>query len=161
MPSTPPLPPQPIPATYKIVIGVDYSEPSTRAMRAALDIALHRESQIYAVTVAEGFGPGRPAAESAEMQQTFHDEAQRTLDRWLGQELDELEKRGAKLNRKRIAAAVDFGKAADAILEMADDVQADLVVLGTHGRKGIERLVVGSVAIDVLKRAHCPVLVVR
>ena len=161
MSASPPLPPQPLPASYKVVVGVDYSEPSVHAIRAALDLALHRDAQIYAVTVAEGFGPGRPAVESQEMRQTFHDEAQQTLDRWLAKELDELEKSGAKLNRKRIAAAVDFGKPAEGIVAMARDVNANLVVVGTHGRKGLERLVVGSVATDVLKNAPCAVLVVR
>jgi nucleotide-binding universal stress UspA family protein len=161
MPSSPSLPPQPLVPSYKMVVGVDYSEPSQAAIRAALDLALHRDAQIYAVTVAEGYGPGRPSLESEEMRQTFHDEAQRTLERWLGRELDELDQRGTKLNRRRIAATVDFGKPADAIIAMADDISADLVVVGTHGRKGIERLVMGSVAKDVLRRAPCPVLIVR
>ena len=157
----PDLPAQPLPPTYKIVVGVDYSDQSARAFAAALDLALYRDSQIYAVAVAEGHAPGRPAKESAEMEQTFHEEAQRTLDRWIGSQLDELEKSGGKLNRRRIAAVIDFGKPADAVLAMADDVQADLIVVGTHGKKGLGRLVVGSVAQDAVRRAHCPVLVTR
>jgi universal stress protein A len=161
MPSSPPLPPQPIPESYKIVVGIDYSAPSVSALRSALDLALHREVQIYAVTVAEGYGPGRPAVESAEMRQTFHDEAQQTLDRWLSGELDTLEASGAKLNRKRVASVVDFGKPADGIIALAEDVNADLIVVGTHGRTGLERLMVGSVANDVLRRSSCPVLIAR
>lgn len=156
------LPEPPVPHPYKIVVGVDYSEPGSLAVRTALDLALHRDAQIYAITVAEGFGPGRPAEESQEMHRTFHDEAQGTLDRYLAGQLQELEKQtGALLNPKRIGAAVDFGKPADRILELAETVQADLIVVGTHGRSGIERLVLGSVATDVLKRASCPVLVAR
>jgi nucleotide-binding universal stress UspA family protein len=157
----PDLPPMPLPPTYKIVVGVDYSDQSARALAAAFEIALHRDCQIYAVAVAEGHAPGRPAKESAEMEQTFLEEAQRTLDRWIGTQLDELEKSGAKLNRRRIAAVIDFGKPADGILAMAEDVNADLVVVGTHGKKGLERLVVGSVALDAVRRSHCPVLVTR
>lgn len=160
MPSAPP-PAPPVPQTYKIVVGVDYSEQSERALRAALDIALHRDAQIYCLTVAEGYGPGRPAAESAEMHQTFHDEAQHTLDRFIAKEIDLLEQSGVKLNRKRVAAAIDFGKPVDGVLALAEDVHADLIVIGTHGKKGLERLFVGSVATEVVKRAHCPVLVTR
>lgn len=159
--STPPLPPQPLPPTYKVVVGVDYSEPSVKAMRAALDIAVHRDAQIYALAVAEGFAPVRPAEVSAEMQQTFHDEAQAALEKWIAAQLDELEKTGAKLNRRRVAAAIDFGKPADGILALAEEVEADLIVVGTHGRKGLERLVVGSVANEVVRGAHCAVLVAR
>jgi nucleotide-binding universal stress UspA family protein len=155
------LPPQPLPPTYKVVVGVDYSEPSTKAMRAALDIALHRDSQIFAIAVAEGWAPGRPAEVSTEMKETFRDEAQQTLEKWIAAQVDELEKTGVKLNRKRIAAAIDFGKPAEGILALAEDVSADLIVVGTHGRKGLERLVVGSVATEVLRGAHSAVLVAR
>jgi len=144
-----------------VVVGVDYSEPSISAMRAALDIALHRDSQIFAIAVAEGWAPGRPAEVSTEMRETFRDEAQQTLEKWIAEQVDELEKSGVKLNRKRIAAAIDFGKPAEAILALAEDVQAQLIVVGTHGRKGLERLVVGSVATEVLRGAHCSVFVAR
>jgi nucleotide-binding universal stress UspA family protein len=159
--SSPPLPAQPLPPTYKVVVGVDYSEPSVQAMRAAFDIALHRDSQIFAIAVAEGWAPGRPAEVSTEMQENFRDEAQQTLEKWIAEQVNELEKTGVKLNRKRIAAAIDFGKPAEAILALAEDVQAELIVVGTHGRKGLERLVVGSVATEVLRGAHCAVLVAR
>lgn len=53
------------------------------------------------------------------------------------------------------------GDARDAILEAIDEVHADLVVMGTHGRRGVGRLVLGSVAEDIARRAPCPVLLVR
>jgi len=159
--SSAPPPAPPVPQTYKVVVGVDYSEQSERALRAALDIALHRDVQIYCAAVAEGYGPGRPQVESAEMHQTFRDEAQKNLDRFITKELDLLEAGGRKLNRKRVFAAVDFGKPADGIIALSEDVQADLIVVGTHGRKGLERLFMGSVALEILRRAHCPVLITR
>lgn len=159
--SSPPLPPQPLPPVYKIVVGVDYSRQSAIAFQAALELALHRDCQIYALAVAEGWPPARPAEVSTEMQQNFQDEAQSTLEKWIAAELDELEQTGAKLNRRRVAAAVDFGKPSEAILALAEDVEADLIVIGTHGRKGLERLVVGSVANAVVRDAKCAVLVAR
>ena len=53
-----------------------------------------------------------------------------------------------------------FPTAADAILLYADEVDADLVVMGTHGRSGFDRLTLGSTAEHVLRRAECPVLTV-
>jgi nucleotide-binding universal stress UspA family protein len=53
------------------------------------------------------------------------------------------------------------GDARDAILATAKAVHADLIVIGTHGRRGLSRLFLGSVAEDVLRRAPCPVLAVR
>jgi nucleotide-binding universal stress UspA family protein len=50
------------------------------------------------------------------------------------------------------------GDAATEIIALAADVKADVIVLGTHGRKGVGRLLLGSVAEAVLRRAPCPVL---
>ncbi|MGH6638175.1 MAG: universal stress protein [Polaromonas sp.] len=47
------------------------------------------------------------------------------------------------------------------ILETAESLNADLVVMGSHGRRGLEKLVLGSVTAQVLSHAHLPVLVVR
>ena len=61
--------------------------------------------------------------------------------------------------------AVDYlvrrGDAPDAILRTADEVGADLIVVGTHGRSGLDRMLCGSVAESVLQRSSRPVLVVR
>jgi len=53
------------------------------------------------------------------------------------------------------------GKAAVEILRMAEEVGADLIVMGTHGRTGVGRLLMGSVAEGVLRRSPRPVLTVR
>lgn len=55
---------------------------------------------------------------------------------------------------------VAFGQVASEILDVADDVAADLIVMGTHGLGGFERLVLGSVTEKVLRKATCPVLAV-
>jgi nucleotide-binding universal stress UspA family protein len=56
---------------------------------------------------------------------------------------------------------VRIGTPADEIVKFADDKKADLLVVGTHGRSGIRRMLVGSVADSVVRRAPCPVLAVR
>jgi nucleotide-binding universal stress UspA family protein len=57
--------------------------------------------------------------------------------------------------------AVVDNDARDAILQAARAVRADLIVIGTHGRRGLSRVLLGSVAEDILRRAPCPVLAVR
>jgi len=56
---------------------------------------------------------------------------------------------------------VDQGIAADSILALAEAQEVDLIVMGTHGRRGFDRLMVGSVTERVLRKASCPVLAVH
>jgi nucleotide-binding universal stress UspA family protein len=56
---------------------------------------------------------------------------------------------------------VPIGKASQEIVQAAVDVEADLILVGTHGRKGVARALLGSVAEDVLRNAPCGVLVAR
>jgi nucleotide-binding universal stress UspA family protein len=56
---------------------------------------------------------------------------------------------------------VEVGQAVDRILAVADDLRVDLIVMGTHGRQGFARLVLGSVAERVLRRSRVPVMTIR
>ena len=56
---------------------------------------------------------------------------------------------------------VEAGEPSDAILRLARDGGGDLIVMGTHGRTGLSRLLIGSVAEAVLRRSACPVLTLR
>jgi len=61
----------------------------------------------------------------------------------------------------RVEYRLADGHAAKEILMVADDIQAGLIVMGTHGRSGLRRLLLGSVAEEVLRGAACPVLAVK
>ncbi|HEX8789822.1 MAG TPA: universal stress protein [Polyangiaceae bacterium] len=61
----------------------------------------------------------------------------------------------------RLATHVACGSAWKQVLQVAIDVQADLLIVGTHGRGGVKRMLLGSVAETVARKASCPVLVVR
>jgi nucleotide-binding universal stress UspA family protein len=64
-------------------------------------------------------------------------------------------------NEIRPEPVVDQGIAADSILALAEAQEVDLIVMGTHGRRGFDRLMVGSVTERVLRKASCPVLAVH
>src|SRR5690606_1952567 len=68
--------------------------------------------------------------------------------------------------RRQIARPVEFevlhgDHAARAVVRFAEDADASLVFLATHGRTGFERLRLGSVAADIVRHAHCPVVLFR
>lgn len=146
---------------YEIVVGVDYSTLSGMALSTALDMAQKRDARIHVIAVAEGEGPRLPEELKAGDRKRFLDQAQSTLERYLNRELETLASKGLAVDHDRILDAVDVGDPAERILALAEHVRADLIVVGTHGRRGLEHLVLGSVAETVLRNAPCPVLVVR
>lgn len=159
MPTEPP-PPPPVPQTYRIVVGIDYSELSALALDASFGMALERDGMIYALAVA-ALPLNRPAEESEAATDAFRAEAKQTLDSFLNERVARFEQAGMRINRMRLASTVDFGDPASCIVSLASETDADLIVVGTHGRTGLQRMMVGSVAAKVLKNASCSVLVVR
>ena len=73
----------------------------------------------------------------------------------------ELNRLGAPDARVRVEHRLEEGDAATQILRVAQATGCDLIVMGTHGRTGLGRLLMGSVAEQVLRMASCPVLTVR
>lgn len=64
----------------------------------------------------------------------------------------------SKVNYEKIDGSVVRGDTVDSIVKFAEEENADLVIIGTHGNKGLEKILLGSVAERVLKRVHCPTL---
>jgi universal stress protein A len=61
----------------------------------------------------------------------------------------------------RVSSVVCFGEAAACLLGRATELKADLLLVGTHSRRGLEHLLMGSVAEEVVRQAPCSVLVAR
>lgn len=68
---------------------------------------------------------------------------------------------GLSFDGRRLVAHARIGAAVPTLLQMTIDYDADLLIVGTHGRAGIDRLVLGSVAEALVRKAYCPVLVAR
>lgn len=69
----------------------------------------------------------------------------------------------AKLGRPglRVFVHTQIGDPAEEILTLAAEVKAGLIIVGTHGRRGMSRLLIGSVAEKIMRKAHCPVLAMK
>jgi len=61
----------------------------------------------------------------------------------------------------KVRYRIESGDPFEAILDTADAIRADLIVLATHGRTGIKRLIIGNVAEKVVRHAPCPVLIIK
>jgi nucleotide-binding universal stress UspA family protein len=93
-----------------------------------------------------------------EARQVVMQSAHEALDGYVEEQLTNRE---GIVNRKSIRTAVDFGDPAERILALAKDVNANLIVLGTHSKTNSEKTSVGSVTQQVLRESPCSVLVVR
>ena len=137
-----------------VLVAVDFSETSKNAIVYGRNLARAFGARLHVLHVADVIstsaaqfypeGPGDPEAKAIEL-------ATAQLRAYLGAE-------HALDARVEVRVAPD---AAEAIVEYGRDIHADLIVLGTHGRTGMSRFFMGSVAEHVVRRADSPVLVVR
>jgi len=141
---------------YRIIVPTDFSSCSEEAWRLAQRLAgmsgaelvlthvlseapLFREGPFIMPKVREVFAAARTFADAA-------------LEEWVAK---------ARAEGLSARAALRSGVAYQEIVSLAGDERADLIVIGTHGRGGVDRALLGSVADRVIRLAPCPVLAVR
>jgi nucleotide-binding universal stress UspA family protein len=129
-------------AFQKVLCPIDYSAGSARAMRVAARIAQRANAELVLVHVMSVDDAARNAEE----------------ERILTSEAGEAQRLGAPRVSRRLLTGYAFG---EIVGLLRSDPAFDLVVMGTHGRSGLERLLLGSVAEKVVRNAPCPVLIVR
>jgi nucleotide-binding universal stress UspA family protein len=138
-------------ARFEIVVGFDFSDLGWLAFAQALQMTTHRPASVIHVV---GILP--PSSVSAH---AGHEQAQK-LQHEIAQKVDIAAQRANPAGLELLVHA-RIGSPADEILSLARDVDADLIIVGTHGRTGVKRWVMGSVAERVVREAACPVFVVR
>jgi universal stress protein A len=138
----------------RIVCATDFSDTAEAAWELAGELARTHRAELVLVHVFVEL-PVYSEVAVATVQRVW--EEQRL---WAEQQLAERVEAAAA---RGLAARylLRTGTAPDGIVQAAADERADLVVVGTHGRSGIERLVIGSVAERVVRIAPCPVLTVK
>lgn len=146
----------------RIVVGVDGSELANKALRHALTLAKDFGARLFVVTATDPSTLIAPGAEMmavntgaiiAELEEAKALTAKATLDEAAMLAADS----GVTIEQIH----VPFTIAADAIISTAKEQGADLIVMGSHGRRGLGRLLLGSQASEVLSRSTIPVLVVK
>jgi nucleotide-binding universal stress UspA family protein len=136
-----------------IVVGYDESESSKAALREASLRVKNRNGKLYLVH-AVYFDQEEFSILPSQMEKRF--EAGTHVCLQAKKELAEQ----YSLNGN-VESFVCEGEPSDVLVDIAQGKQADLIALGTYGRKGLKRLLMGSVTSDVILKAHCDVLVVK
>lgn len=139
-----------MPAFDTIVIATDGSESVRRAVGVALDFAQRFDADVHALYVVdEGEVAASPEQVREEMRDALDDSGQEALDTV------------ANAADRSVTTAVREGRPATEIREYAVDHDADMVAMGTRGRHGENRFLIGSVAERVVRTCPVPVLTVR
>src|SRR6266478_5982586 len=139
-----------------ILCPIDFSEFSASAYQHALSVAEHYEAKLVAQHIVELWRhPSFDFAASAGL----YEESLQALRESGKEQLQEFVKKHTH-DEIQPELVVQVGVAADDILSFAQAQKADVIVMGTHGRRGFDRLVLGSVTDRVMRRAPCPVLAI-
>lgn len=146
----------------RIICAVDGSDLSSKALRHALALAEGGKAAVTAVTVTE---PSVIVAPGAEMMMVDTSTIIADLDKAKAESakgiLEEATRLAASSGGTVTAVHIANSTPADGIIHAAREQNADLIVMGSHGRRGLGRLLLGSQAAEVLAHADIPVLIVK
>lgn len=137
----------------RILVATDFSKQATDALRLAISISQlfgSKLSLVHASSPVPYVGAEGPV--STEILEASLDVDKREMDQWIAAE--------PQLKQVEPHVVVAYANARDLINQVAQEDKADLIIVGSHGASGLERLVLGSVAEAVLHRQSCPVLIV-
>jgi nucleotide-binding universal stress UspA family protein len=137
-------------ANMPIVVPTDFSDEAERTLNFAMDIAA-RPADIHVINVIRTTAVTEPAVLYAIMSD---DEIRKQI-------LAEFQETHRDAKYRDIDFKIRFGDPGSEIVKFAEEIEAGLIVLSSHGRTGLKHLLIGSVAERVVRLAKCPVLVLR
>ncbi len=137
-------------STNRVLVPIDFSEESFKAQELTLDF-VGEPSHLHVLHVLRTLNPGDPGI----MWNTMDDRTRIEHVKKVFQE------KFSDPKYQGINFSVTVGDPSDRIIEYAKQQQIELIVIPSHGRTGVSRFFMGSVAEKVVRYAHCPVLVLR
>jgi nucleotide-binding universal stress UspA family protein len=137
----------------KILAPTDLSDLSSAGLRYALEMGRSRSAEVIVYHVID-LGDHWIKREDSGPVREMLERHRRMLDKFLWEKFAE------EMNLTEVRQVVEFGGAVDNIVEKAEAERVDRIVMSTHGRTGIDHLLIGSVSERVIARASCPVLII-
>ena len=143
----------------KVLLATDGSEEAEMAATTAINLAKVTNSELHVLTV----GPGYPAYDVRipEVAEEIRRQAQNILD----DQVKKIERAGGEVAQAHLRLAEHHPgfehHPSDDVVRFAEEIGAGLIVMGSRGRGGVGRALMGSVSDSVVRHAHCPVIVVR
>jgi nucleotide-binding universal stress UspA family protein len=140
----------------RILYATDFSEGASHALSYAVDLAKRYNAKLYILHVIYDF----TKATGIHVPHISHDELYKELNQWAVKEMDSCcteATRGLQNLEKVVLKGIPY----DEIIKFANSEKIDIIVIGTYGRSGLERIIFGSTAERVVRRAPCAVITVR
>jgi len=144
----------------KILVAIDGSEHSFKASEYALELAKSFGAQLYAVTVT--YIPASDHLSQKEVLSKSLVENSNNSVKDAGNWFESFNQNAKEVNIQLKTELINSTRPVDyVILEYAEEQKIDLIVVGTRGRTGFKKLMLGSIASSIVTYAHCPVVVVK
>ncbi|CUT00509.1 universal stress protein [Candidatus Chrysopegis kryptomonas] len=140
----------------RILLPTDLSEASISAFKYAKSLAEKYGASIYVLHILENL----PPVLAIHALDLTVDRVEKNMEENARNQLERIVKENLKTKAK-IQIFIRKGLVDDEIVKFADEKKIDLIVMGTHGRTGIEYTLLGSIAEKVVRKAKCPVLTVK
>ena len=140
----------------RILVPVDFSDNSPKIFKAAANVARKFAAELTCLYVVQDFIDYDGFAIELMPMTQFHEEMQASAKKKMTEFMRE-----NLPHDLTVSSSVRVGDAGEEIVAFAAQEKIDLIVIGTHGYKGLDRILFGSVAAQVVKTAACPVLTVN
>jgi nucleotide-binding universal stress UspA family protein len=148
----------------KILVGIDGSEHSRNAVNYALDLAVKYDSELFLLAIVPSkVHHGDSSGVFGMVSPSYFDEYKKEAEKWFEEIINHINKEtiiDASTRVKSEVITTPFSTPAS-ILNYAEERDIDLIVIGTRGKSGLKKMLLGSVASDVVTYSYCPVLVVK
>jgi len=140
----------------KILVPVDFSENSQKILRTAVDFAARFKAEVVIVFVVQSFddysGFFVPHMPIIQLEEEMVKSAKEKMKSFVAETLN---------GSVPYSTAILSGDVVEEINRFAGEAKADMIVMGTHGYKGLDKILFGSVAEKIVKTAPCPVLTIN
>lgn len=148
----------------KILIGIDGSDSSLNAANYAIDLSKKFNSEIILLSIVPSkIHHGDSSGVFGMVSQSYLNEYKKEAEKWFIEITDNAKNEEYTDIEKRIKTDVittPFSIAAS-ILNYAEERNVDLIIIGTRGNSGLKKMLLGSVASDIITYSYCPVLVIK
>jgi nucleotide-binding universal stress UspA family protein len=148
----------------KILVGIDGSEYSRNAVNYALDLSSKYNSDLFLLAIVPSkVHHGDSSGVFGMVAPSYFQEYKKEAEKWFEEITSHINNNSTIDTKTKVESEVittPFSTAAS-ILNYAEERDVELIVIGTRGNSGLKKMLLGSVATDVVTYAYCPVLVIK